>query len=117
MTGAIMRYSQTFRIKPNVKQRPRLGRRGRVFTPEQTLEFERSIRDAYDGPLAEHPVDLTIALYKNKFRVVITEYTDYPKSGLRGDIDNYAKAILDGLNGVAYTDDKLVKRLLITKHE
>lgn len=113
----MLKYTQTFRLKPKVKQRPRLGRRGRVFTPEQTLEFERAVASAYDGPMAEHPVDLTINLYKDRFKVTITEHEDYPPSKLRGDIDNYAKAILDGLNGVAYTDDKLVKRLLITKHE
>lgn len=114
---ASLRHTQTFRFKPKVKQRPRLGRRGRVFTPEQTLLFERAVREAYSGETAEHPVDVSISLYKNYFRVTITEHTDAKPSGLRGDIDNYAKAILDGLNGVAYTDDRLVKRLVITKHE
>lgn len=112
-----MRYTQHFKIKPKVKQRPRLGRRGRVFTPQQTIDFERAVRKAYEGPCADKPVDVTIALYKNRFAVTITEHRNHPSSGLRGDIDNYAKAILDGLNGVAYTDDKLVKRLTITKYE
>ena len=32
-----------------------------------------------------------------------------------GDIDNYAKAILDGLNGIAYKDDKQVTELRLKK--
>jgi crossover junction endodeoxyribonuclease RusA len=112
-----MRHTQTFNFKPKVKQRPRLGRRGRVFTPIQTLEFERAVREAWEGPCADKPVDITISLYKHKLRVTVTESKDPTSSGLRGDIDNYAKSILDGLNGVAYVDDKLVKRLLVTKHE
>lgn len=32
------------------------------------------------------------------------------------DADNIAKAVLDGLNGVAFTDDKLVCGLAVEKH-
>jgi len=109
------KHTQTFRFKPKVKQRPRLGRRGRVFTPVQTLEFERLVNEAYDGFCAEKPVSLSISLYKDKFTVTVTEYDTLEPSPLRGDIDNYAKSILDGLNGVAYTDDKLVYKLQVTK--
>lgn len=109
------KHTQTFRFKPKVKQRPRLGRRGRVFTPIQTLEFERLVHEAYDGFCAENPVALSISLYKDKFTVTVTEYDTLEPSPLRGDIDNYAKSILDGLNGVAYTDDKLVYKLQVTK--
>jgi len=38
--------------------------------------------------------------------------------GLReGDADNYAKTILDGLNGVAWVDDRQVRRLIIEKRK
>jgi Holliday junction resolvase RusA-like endonuclease len=33
------------------------------------------------------------------------------ESKLRGDVDNYVKSLLDGLNGVAYDDDKQVVNL------
>jgi Holliday junction resolvase RusA-like endonuclease len=33
------------------------------------------------------------------------------ESKLRGDLDNYVKSLLDGLNGVAYEDDKQVVNL------
>jgi crossover junction endodeoxyribonuclease RusA len=109
------KHKQVFKFRPKVKQRPRLGRRGRVFTPAQTLEFERQVREAWDGFCAEKPVSLVITLYKDKFTVTVTEYDTLEPSPLRGDIDNYAKSILDGLNGVAYTDDKLVYKLQVTK--
>jgi crossover junction endodeoxyribonuclease RusA len=35
----------------------------------------------------------------------------------RGDIDNLAKAILDGLNGFAYTDDAQVVYLSMTRYD
>jgi Holliday junction resolvase RusA-like endonuclease len=110
-------HKQTIKIKPKVKQRPRMTRRGRVFTPMQTLEFERAIAEAWTGPCADEPVNLVIGLYKNKITLSMSPASKPAPSGLRGDIDNYAKSILDGLNGIAYTDDKLVKRLLVTKHE
>ena len=39
----------------------------------------------------------------------------FTKSRLTGDIDNYAKSILDALNGVAYTDDKQIVCLYLEK--
>jgi Holliday junction resolvase RusA-like endonuclease len=33
------------------------------------------------------------------------------ESKLRGDVDNYVKSLLDGLNGVAYDDDKQIVNL------
>jgi len=51
-------------------------------------------------------------------------YTDDPSvklhlflRGRSGDVDNYCKSILDGLNGVAYEDDDQVVELLVKKHK
>lgn len=35
----------------------------------------------------------------------------------RMDVDNVAKSVLDGLNGVAYEDDNQVVELLVRKHK
>jgi len=108
------KYTVTVNIKPKVKARPRMTRRGRVFTPKTTLEYERAIADAYLGPRFEGPVAVDILLSKDKVKITIKE-TDQDTPTLRGDVDNYAKSILDGLNGVAYVDDKQVRELRVRK--
>lgn len=48
---------------------------------------------------------------------VCVELYLYLHGGRQGDADNYAKSILDGLNGIAWTDDEKVKRLVVEKRE
>lgn len=62
----------------------------------------------------ETPVSMEIELYKDHIMVTITSI-DPPPSALRGDIDNYAKSIMDGLNNAAYVDDRLVRELRVVK--
>lgn len=93
--------------RPVPKGRPRLGRRGRVFTPEKTLMAEAVIREAWDGPKFEGPVSIKVVFSPTGTEVTVMEY-DGTQSKLRGDIDNYVKTLMDGLNGVAWDDDKQV---------
>lgn len=104
-----MSYSFTSVGKPKTKQRPRLGKRGRVFTPAATLEAQDVIAGDYDGPLFEGPISVEIA-YESFQQTVVIHDLDWEVSwGPRGDIDNYVKLTLDALNGVAWADDKQVK--------
>ncbi len=91
--------------RPVPKGRPRLGVRGKtayVYTPPATREYEKLV-----GWVAKcnrcKPIDGAVA-------VTLTVYT-------RGkmDVDNIAKSILDGLNGVAYWDDDQVVDLRVRK--
>lgn len=103
--------------RPVPKGRPRLGRRGRVFTPEKTLIAEAEIREAWvalDGPIFEGQVSLTVLFNDKETVVTVTEF-DGQKSKLRGDLDNYVKTLMDGLNGVAWADDKQVHHIEATK--
>lgn len=98
------------------KARPRFSSRsGTVYTPGRTKSYERQIAEAYaaqDGPCFEGAV-----------MVVIEAVFPIPKSWPRAkkaeamagklppgkpDIDNILKVVLDGLNGIAYEDDKQV---------
>lgn len=110
----MMKHTITVLVKPKVKDRPRMTRRGRVFTPKRTLEYEAVIADAWDGPVFEGPVSMDITLENNQVTITVSDTIVKP-TALRGDIDNYVKSIMDGLNGVAYVDDKQVRKLKVVK--
>ena len=94
--------------KPQGKQRPRFVR-GRCFTPIATRRFERQVGWACAiehtkrrmGGMPFCPVALTVACY-------------FPDARRR-DADNVLKAVMDGLNGVAYDDDSRVVSATVTK--
>lgn len=114
-----MKNSFTVRIDttPRTKQRPRLGRRRKAYTPEATLVAEAIVREAYvaaDGPCFEGPVVLDLQFDKLGITVQITD-ADH-NSKLRGDLDNYVKLVGDALNGIAYKDDKQVVVIVASKH-
>ncbi len=52
-------------------------------------------------------------LFTGDLSVNITLY--FKKKGRVGDVDNYAKAILDGLNKIAFTDDAQVQELFVRR--
>jgi len=91
--------------RPMPKQRPRVGRYGNIYTPPQTKEYEKLV-----GWVAKcngcKPLNGPIAVKLHLFL-----------RGRSGDVDNYCKSILDGLNGVAYEDDDQVVELLVKKHK
>jgi len=106
-----MEHTFTVYGKPKVKQRPRMTRRGRVFTPAATLEAEAVIREHYDGPLFEGPIEVEVHYYKDRQVITIRDITDWEnESKLRGDCDNYLKCLV-GLNNHAWVDDRQIKRL------
>lgn len=94
-------------MKPVPKGRPRMTRRGRVFTPQRTLDAEAIIREHWDGPCYDAPVKIVCKFNKESVEVCVEPLKTVP-STLKGDIDNYVKLLMDGLNGVAWGDDKQV---------
>lgn len=98
------------------KARPRFSSKsGTVYTPGRTKSYERQIAEAYE---AQHGL-----CFEGAVMVVIEAVFPIPKSWTRAkkaealagklppgkpDIDNILKVVLDGLNGIAYEDDKQV---------
>ena len=113
----------TFTIpgKPFGKQRPRATRQGRMYTPAQTVAFETVVRQVgiehFPTPLTG-PVRVTIiatfipaASWSKAKRAekLHRPHTQKP------DLDNCAKAILDGLNRIAFADDGQVAEISARK--
>ncbi len=101
-------HKQVYGFGALSKQRP-VVTRGRAFTPRRTLEFEQAVAEGWTGPKFEGPCYMIVELHADDFTVEVGELD--PNTGKRprrGDADNYIKAIADGLNGVAYGDDKQV---------
>jgi Holliday junction resolvase RusA-like endonuclease len=88
--------------RPRPKQRPRVGKGGRVYTPRATKNWEATVGwewfinvgpRRFEGPIK---VDLTFN-YPDRRSV---------------DVDNLIKAVLDGLEGVAYQNDSQIVEVI-----
>lgn len=114
---ALKRHTQRYDFRAKAKQRPRMSRRGRAYTPKATHEFETRVAAGWNKRkrFRDKPVSVSIELGKDFFTVNVVEIAPEAPSALRGDIDNYVKSILDGLNGVAWDDDIQVRELKATK--
>lgn len=113
---------------PVAKGRPRISTRGgfaRAYTPEKTRTFEAMVADqARDAIGAAEP-------YKGAVEIEAHFSLPIPKSWRarkqaaaldgslrpqgRPDIDNYLKALADGLNGIVYADDSQIVSARISK--
>jgi Holliday junction resolvase RusA-like endonuclease len=103
------------------KGRPRLAPGGRAYTDAKTRAYETAIgyaaRAAMRGrePLGDLvAVDLVVRLQPParipKARRAALVADSEPIRG-RSDLDNIAKAILEGVNGIAFADDRQVVAL------
>jgi len=108
-----------FETKPFPKERPRATKQGRVFTPTKTIKYERELKELFRKQFPEHepftePVNIEVDVAVDKICVEITKVDHKPK-GMRGDLDNYVKAIMDALNGEAFEDDRQVVEITARK--
>lgn len=99
--------------KPFPKERPRFSR-GKVHTPKATVQFEKMVGELASlyvrEPLAG-PVRVSVtAIFKpapSWSKKKTQKHLGKPHTQTP-DADNLMKAILDGLNGVAFIDDAQV---------
>jgi len=91
---------------PRPKARARRGAGGRWYTPQVTKAYEEAVgwaaRAAGVHEPCEDGVRLDIVLWMPDRR--------------RRDLDNCAKSICDGLNGIAYEDDSQIVELIVRRH-
>lgn len=100
---------------PAPKARPRLAKR-HVYTPASTSAYEQRIAKAAAKAMGKkrpsiRPASVTLAFVLPPLKRDCPEFAT-----ARGDLDNYVKAALDGLNGVVYADDKQVVGLAAGKY-
>jgi len=88
-----------------------------VFTPKQTLEAEHNIRSEYErqnGPFYDQPLHVDITYTTQGTDITLTPIGDHTTK-LTADVDNLIKTTLDGLQGAAFENDRLVMRVTAVK--
>lgn len=109
---------------PQGKARPKFGK-GRAYTPNGTVIYEKIVRCRYLAEAQEEPI------MTGPVTVDIWAFYPIPKSAGKStrekmchmelrptkkpDLDNVAKIICDALNGLAYKDDAQVVELRVHK--
>ena len=103
-------------LKPQVKQRPRLGRGGTTYTPKATRTFQQQVKS-----MSSHldPLDGALSM---EVLFVYPRLKSTPKSkpsrrlkSSRPDLDNLIKAVTDGLQGTAFHDDGQIAQVTALK--
>lgn len=118
-----MQVEFTITGEPKGKGRPRFTRNGRVYTPTETIQYERLVSLSYlnkaKGYKFTSPVRVSVKAFHKppkKSKKVVEDMLNWrilPTK--KPDVDNIAKIILDGLNGVAWDDDTQVVDLIVCK--
>ena len=114
--------------KPVPKGRPRFARRGKfvsTYSPKTTVDYETLVStsakqamgatEPLETPLAAY-IYITLpipASYSKKRTAACLSGEERPTK--KSDIDNYCKAIFDGMNGIVYVDDSQIVSLHSTK--
>lgn len=88
------------------KERHRKGAGGRMYTPEKTVAAEEAIGLAFKNAARGHSPD-EIARWKLRIAVA--------GANRAADLDNLAKTVMDGLQGVLYVNDKQVDELHVRR--
>lgn len=110
---------------PVAKGRPRVTKRGFTYTPAKTRKYESHVRmAAQDAMNHRPPLDGALRMEVNVWLPVPTSWSKKKQSealaGIvvptkRPDVDNYAKAALDGCAGIVFRDDAQITRLCVEK--
>lgn len=107
--------SHTFTVQcdPVPASRPRVTRRGISYYAEPYKSFKKTLREEFIERWKG------LAPLKGRLFASVLISKERPKKtkliAPKPDVDNYAKAVLDAMNGVVLEDDSLVERLWVGK--
>ena len=109
--------------KPRGKGRPRMNiRTRREYTPASTKQYESDIRQAFIRQGGESMCSLPVSVRIEADYPMPQSWSKRQRDEARGtyadrrpDLDNVEKAVLDALNGLAWSDDKSVVVLIARK--
>lgn len=111
--------------EPMGKGRPRFTKRGHTYTPEKTKQYESLVGLSYRNIAKDYkftsPVRVIVMAHfkipKRKSKKVVGDMLNgHILPTKKPDVDNVAKIILDGLNGIAWEDDTQVTELVVSKY-
>ena len=125
-----MSFMVTFMVEgtPVPKGRPRFARRGKfvsTYSPKTTVDYETKVAEAAQLAMGsseplETPVGAYIyitlpipASYSKKRTQACLSGEERPTK--KSDIDNFCKAVFDGMNGIVFVDDSQIVSLHSTK--
>jgi len=113
---------------PVPKGRPRFARRGKfvsTYSPKTTVDYETKVSEAARLAMgSSNPLQTPVGAY---IYITLPIPASYSKKRIqaclsgeerptkKSDIDNFCKAIFDGMNGIVFLDDSQVVSLHSTK--
>lgn len=100
------------------KRRHRMNTRThKAYTDPQNIAEREAIQWAYITQCGRKRYDGAIALRIDTYARLPKSKTTPEHNTHKPDVDNTAKAIMDALNGIAFTDDTQVVCLHVCKHD
>ena len=112
-----MKVKFNINTRPHSKERPRLGKGGKVYTPNSTKVFEEICKLSYGNRYYFDKEYISIKIVF-KFKVPKSyskkKYSEAIEGKIRpstNDTDNLLKSVLDGLNGKAWKDDRYIYKI------
>ena len=112
----MINYSFEIPGVPVPKGRPRMTKSGHAYTPQHTRDYDAWVRLCWlqtGQPMSLQPLQILLKFYLPIPKSFRKKQRELALAGVllptkKPDIDNLVKAVLDGLNGLAYQDDKQI---------